>query len=157
MFSLCAQCAQHTDGEGPAFAYCKSKQPETRQAQEMLEEAILGVIANKEEVPIPSLANGRPVVRLPALTAAKLELYRAMRHGGLEEVKLAKRLGWPAKKIAHIFDGYHAVRLEQLEAALAALGRRLVVTLGTGIIEQSEIREHKLARPAARPGLCRAF
>jgi hypothetical protein len=32
------------------------------------------------------------------------------------------------KKIARIFDGYHAVRLEQHEAAPAALGRPLVVT-----------------------------
>jgi hypothetical protein len=37
-------------------------------------------------------------------------------------------LGWPPKKITHLFDGYHSVRLQQLEAALAALGRRLVVT-----------------------------
>jgi antitoxin HicB len=67
-------------------------------------------------------------VRVPALTAAKLEVYRAMRQAGLEAAELAQRLGWPPKKIAHIFDGYHTVRLEQLEAALAALGRHLAVT-----------------------------
>ena len=99
-----------------------------RQAEDMLEEAILGMIAHSEEVPIPSPAKGRPVVRLPALTAAKLELYRAMRQAGLDEAQLAQRLGWPPKKLAHIFDGYRAVRLEQIEAALAVLGRRLVVT-----------------------------
>ena len=66
--------------------------------------------------------------RLPALTAAKLELYRAMRQAGLDTAQLAQRLGWPPKKITHIFDGYHVVRLEQLEAALGALGRRFVVT-----------------------------
>ena len=63
-----------------------------------------------------------------ALTAAKLVLYRAMRQAGLDEAQPAQRLGWPPKKIAHILDGYHVVRLEQLETALAALGRRLVVT-----------------------------
>ena len=99
-----------------------------RQADDMLEEAILGMIAHGEEVPVPSPPQGRPVVRLPALTAAKLEVYRAMRQAGLDAAQLAHRLGWPQKKIAHIFDGYHVVRLEQLEAALAALGRRLVVT-----------------------------
>jgi antitoxin HicB len=62
---------------------------------------------------------------LPALTAAKLELYRAMLEAGLDEAQLAQRLGWPPKKIAHVFDACHLVRLEQLEAAL---GRRLVVT-----------------------------
>jgi antitoxin HicB len=43
-----------------------------RQAEDFLEEAILGMIAYSEEVPAPSPAKGRPVVRLPALTAAKL-------------------------------------------------------------------------------------
>jgi antitoxin HicB len=62
------------------------------------------------------------------LTAAKLELYRAMRRAGLDQAQLAERLGWPPKKIAHIFDGYHVVRLEQLEAVLSVLGRRLIVT-----------------------------
>jgi antitoxin HicB len=103
-----------------------------RQAEDMLEEAILGMIAHNEDDPAPSPANGRPVVRLPALTAAKLEVYRAMRQAGLDQAQLAQRLGWPPKKIAHIFDGYQAVRLEQLEAALAALGRRLVVSSEAG-------------------------
>jgi antitoxin HicB len=98
------------------------------QAADMLEEAILGMIAHNEEVPVPSPAKGRPVVRLPALTAANLEVHRAMRQAGLDAAQLAQRLGWPPKKVVHIFDGYHAVRFEQLEAALAALGRRLVVT-----------------------------
>jgi antitoxin HicB len=62
------------------------------------------------------------------LTAAKVEVYRAMNQAGLDEAQLAQRLGWPPKKVTHIFDGYHAVRLEQLETALAALGRRFVVT-----------------------------
>jgi antitoxin HicB len=99
-----------------------------RQAADMLEEAILGMIAHNEEVPVPSPAGGRPVVRLSALTAAKLELHRAMRKAGLDAAQLAERLGWPPKKVIHILDGHHAVRLEQLEAALAGLGRRLVVT-----------------------------
>ena len=98
------------------------------QAEDMLEEAILGMIAHNEEVPRPLPAKGRPVVRLPALTAAKLEVYRAMRRAGLNQTQLAERLGWPAKKITDIFDGYHAVRLEQLEAVLSVLGRRFVVT-----------------------------
>ena len=96
------------------------------QAEDMLEEAILGMIANNRRS-APLACAGRPAVRLPAVTAVKLELYYAMREAGLDAAQLAQRLGWPPKKIAHIFDGYHAVRLEQLEAALAALGRRLVV------------------------------
>src|ERR1700732_412476 len=98
------------------------------QAEDMIEGAVFGMIAHNRDVPAPSSAKGRPVARLPALTAAKLEVYRAMRQAGLDAGRLAERLGWPPKKIAHIFDGYHVVRVEQLEAALAALGRRFVVT-----------------------------
>jgi len=113
---------------GYGATYGASREEALLQAEDMLEEAILGMIAQNEEVPVPSPANARPVVRLPALTAAKLEVYRAMRQAGLDAAQLAQRLGWPPKKITHIFDGYHAVRLEQLEAALAALGRRFVLT-----------------------------
>jgi antitoxin HicB len=93
----------------------------------MLEEAVLRIIAHKEEVPVPSPAKGRLLVYLPALTAAKLEFYRVMRRAGLGEAQLAAQLGWTPKQVTHPFDGYHAVRLKQLEAVLAALGRPLVV------------------------------
>ena len=98
------------------------------QAEDLLEEAILGVMANDEDVPLPSPARGRPVVGLPALTAAKFELYRAMRAAGLSQDELALRLGWSPSQVTRLFDGRHTVRLDQVEAALAALGRRLVVT-----------------------------
>ena len=98
------------------------------QAEDLLEEAILGVMANNEDVPLPSAARGRPVVRLPALTAAKLELYRAMRAAGLSKDELAVRLGWSPSQVTPLFDGRHAAPLDQVETALAALGRWLVVT-----------------------------
>ena len=98
------------------------------QAEDLLEEAILGVMANDEDVPLPSPARGRPVVGLPALTAAKFELYRAMRATGLSKDELALRLGWSPSQVKRLFDGRHSVRLDHIEAALAALGRRLVIT-----------------------------
>jgi antitoxin HicB len=99
-----------------------------RQAEDLLEEAILGMMANDEDVPSPSPARGRPIVGLPALTAAKLELYRAMRAAGLAKDQLAARLNWDPLQVTRLFDGRHAVRLDRVEAALAALGRRLIVT-----------------------------
>ena len=118
---------------GFGATYGASWEEARRQAEDMLEEAVLGLIAHGEE-PAPQSdavaedATRRALIALPALTAAKLELYRAMREAGLDEAQPAQRLGWPPKKIAHVLDGYHAVRLEQLEPALAVLGRRLVVT-----------------------------
>ncbi len=65
---------------------------------------------------------------MPALTAAKLEAYRAMRAAGLNKKQLAERLGWQPSQVTRLFDGRHASRLDQIEAALRALGRRLVVS-----------------------------
>ena len=98
------------------------------QAEDMLEEAVLGMMAHGDEVPFPSPARGRPTVALPALTAAKLEAYRAMRAAGLNKKQLAERLGWQPSQVTRLFDGRHASRLDQIEAALKVLGRRLIVT-----------------------------
>jgi antitoxin HicB len=97
------------------------------QAEDLLEEMILGMMAHNEDVPLPSPSQGRPLVAVPALTAAKLEAYRAMRDAGLTKSALAARLGWRPSQVTRLFDGRHASRLDQIEAALAALGRRLVI------------------------------
>jgi len=102
------------------------------QADDLLEEIVLGRMAYGEDVPLPSAANGRPTVVLPALTAAKLEAYRAMRAAGLNKKQLAERLGWQPSQVTRLFDGRHASRLDQIEAALHALGRRLVVSSEAG-------------------------
>ena len=98
------------------------------QGEDLLEEIVLGMMAYGEDVPLPSAADGRPTVALPALTAAKLEAYRAMRAAGLNKKQLAERLGWQPSQVTRLFDGRHASRLDQIEAALRALGRRLVVS-----------------------------
>ena len=102
------------------------------QAEDMLEEAVLGMMAHGDDVPLPSRAKGGLTVALPALTAAKLEAYRAMRAAGLNKKQLAARLGWQPSQVTRLFDGRHASRLDQIEAALKALGRRLVVSSESG-------------------------
>jgi antitoxin HicB len=100
------------------------------QAEDLLEEMILGHMAESEDIPLPTppdVADDRPRVALPALVAAKLEAYRAMRAAGLNKRQLAERLGWRPSQVTRLFDGRHASRLEQIEAALAALGRRLII------------------------------
>ena len=100
-------------------------------AGDLLEEIVLGRMANSEDVPPPggdlAVGDDRPRVGLPALTAAKLEAYRAMRAAGMNKRQLAERLGWQPSQVTRLFDGRHASRLDQIEVALAALGRRLVI------------------------------
>jgi hypothetical protein len=58
-------------------------------------------------------------------------------------------VGWPAKKVTNVFDGWHVVRLEQLEAALAAL-RRLVVTSEPGTPPPKEACEGTKPLPLSK-------
>jgi antitoxin HicB len=86
-------------------------------------------IDDREDIPSPSPAAGRPCAALPALTAAKVLLYRAMREAGVRKADLARRLGWHGPQIDRLLDLNHASRLDQIEAALAALGKRLTIDL----------------------------
>ena len=58
---------------------------------------------------------------------AKIGLYRAMREEGLGKAELARRLGRHLPQVDRILDLGHASRLDQVEAALHALGRELSV------------------------------
>jgi antitoxin HicB len=73
-------------------------------------------------------ANGRPTIALPALVAAKLEVYRAMRAAGLGKKQFAERIGWTPAEVTRLFDGRYGTGIDKLATALAALGRRLVVS-----------------------------
>jgi antitoxin HicB len=98
-------------------------------AIDALETVLAARIDDREDIPLPSPAAGRPCVVLPALTTAKVLLYRAMREAGLRKADLARRLGWHAPQIDRLLDLNHASRLDQIEAALAILGKRLAVDL----------------------------
>jgi antitoxin HicB len=94
-----------------------------------IEEALAARMSDREDIPAPSPANGRPLAVLPALIAAKVAVWQAMRAQGLRKAGLARRLGWHAPQVDRLLDLDHASTFAQIEAALAALGKRLVVEL----------------------------
>jgi antitoxin HicB len=67
-------------------------------------------------------------VVLPALSSLKLELYWALRTAGLTRAELARRLGWNRESVDRLFRLDHMSRLDQLEIAFRALGRRVDVS-----------------------------
>jgi antitoxin HicB len=97
------------------------------QAADLLETMIANYMAEGWDLPAPSAPAGRPLVRLAPLVAAKAEVYRAMRAAGVSKAELARRVGVSPQQAQRLFDIRHASRLDQIDAALAALGRRLVV------------------------------
>lgn len=95
-------------------------------ASDALEEAIAARMRGGEDVPEPSEGDAYAVV--PTLTAAKSLLYRAMRSQGVGKAELARRLGWHAPQVDRVLDVRHRSRMDQIDAALGALGARLRVS-----------------------------
>ena len=86
---------------------------------------ITALVKDREEVPDGSPADGRPAVRLPLQAELKVQLYRAMRAQDVSQTALAERLGKTQKEVWRLLDLTHASKLDQIEAAFAALGYRV--------------------------------
>ena len=91
-----------------------------------LEEAIAARIHDRKDIPEPS--RGAAYVVLPTLTSVKVMLYQGMREQGVGKAELARRLGWHMPQVDRVLDVEHRSRLDQMDAALGAIGRRLHVT-----------------------------
>ncbi|MCB9958209.1 MAG: type II toxin-antitoxin system HicB family antitoxin [Rhodospirillaceae bacterium] len=86
---------------------------------------ITALVKDREEIPDGSSAEGRPVARLPLQAELKVQLYRAMRAHGIGQSDLAERLNKSQKEVWRLLDLTHASKLDQIEAAFAALGYRV--------------------------------
>jgi antitoxin HicB len=107
-----------------------------RHAHDAIEEAIAARIAARVDIPLPSAprrrrkrkgAPGVARVALPTQTVLKAMLHRAMRARNLRKADLERRLGLHGPQVDRLLNPRHASRLDQIEAALAAVGKRLVV------------------------------
>ena len=95
-------------------------------AVDALEEAIAARIHLGQEIPSPS--RGRQRATLPTLTAIKVILYQGMRDQEIGKAELARRLGWHLPQVDRVLDVHHRSRLDRMDAALRAIGRRLEVS-----------------------------
>lgn len=96
-------------------------------AADLLETIVSAYVANGRALPKPSPARGRPLVHLAPLEAAKALLYLEFRRAGISKAALARRLGWAMPQVMRVFDLRHRSGIEQIEAAMRALGKSLVV------------------------------
>jgi antitoxin HicB len=112
----------HTFGEDEAEAVAR--------ATEALESAVIALIGDREDIPRPSKPTRKQrTVALPALSAAKVALYEAMRERGVTKSELARRLRFHVTQVQRLLDLRHVSRLDQIEAALAILGKRLSIEI----------------------------
>ena len=97
-------------------------------AQDALVVALSGYLDMGSPLPKPSkLKKGEVSVPVPPLVAAKLAIFSAMREQGISRVELAARLESDEKQVRRLLDLYHNSRFDQIESALRALGKTLVV------------------------------
>ena len=99
-------------------------------AEDEFESALAMYIAAKEPLPASSDPKAdEEMVPLSALGMAKTALYDAMREEGLGRAELARRLRWHLPQVSRLLDLRHVSRMEHVEAALAALGLRLIINV----------------------------
>ena len=100
-------------------------------AANALEEAIAARIHDGKEIPVPS--SGPDRVALPTLTAVKVMLYQGMKEQGIGKAELARRLGWHLPQVDRVLNLRHHSRLDQMDAALNAIGRTLHVSVSRAL------------------------
>lgn len=99
-------------------------------AADCLEEALACCIDEGWPIPAPSRkARGMFTVAPGPLIAAKAALYAAVREAGMSKVALAKRLAMDEKDIRRMLNPRYATKIPALARALAALGKRLEITV----------------------------
>jgi antitoxin HicB len=115
----------------PVTTFGEDRADALAHAVDAIEEVIASYMVHGEDVPRPRraarLRRDEGLVVLPALSA--LELYWARRVTGITRAELARRLGWNRESVDRLFRLDHMSRLDQLETAFRALGRRVDVLI----------------------------
>lgn len=97
-------------------------------AKEALESAMDFYFEERRPVPAPSAPKrGQAVVQLPPSVAAKVLLLNEMLRQNVRPVELARRIGTTKQEVNRLTDLRHATKIDRIDAALRALGKRLVV------------------------------
>lgn len=76
-------------------------------------------------VPLPSKRKGDEYVELPPSLAAKVLLLNAMLEEKVRPADLARLMGVAPQEVTRITNVRHATKIDSVDAALHALGRRL--------------------------------
>jgi antitoxin HicB len=109
-----------------AVTFGKTREEALRRASEALLTVFDALMRDRREIPPPSTRRGH-MVEIPALEAAKLRLYQTMRGQNVGKAELARRLRWHLPQVDRVLKIRHGSQLDQLQAAFAAVGKRLVI------------------------------
>jgi len=93
-------------------------------AVDALETMLAATIAEREDIPAPSAARGRPTVSPSLLGSLKIAVYEAMRARKWRKADLARALDLNPRQVDRLLDLRHGSTVAQLEQALKACGVR---------------------------------
>ena len=109
-----------TQGKGRAEALAMAK--------EALEVAMDFYFEDQRPVPMPSRPKrGQAVVELPPSVAAKVLLLNEMLRQKVRPAELARRIGTTPQEVSRLTNLRHATKIDRIDTALRALGKRLYV------------------------------
>jgi antitoxin HicB len=111
-----------------ALTFGDTREEALERAQDALLTVFDACMKDRRDIPEPSTTRGA-YVELPALETAKICLYREMKARNIGKAELAKRLDWHLPQVDRVIDVHHASRLDQMEEAFAAVGKRLELTI----------------------------
>jgi antitoxin HicB len=110
----------HTDGADSTEALTE--------AIDCLGSVIAFAMRDKADIPKPSrLKRGQKSVPVPLWIVGKLALYWAMRELGINQSELVRRLNARETVVRRMLDPNHDTRQEKMQAALAMLGKRVMM------------------------------
>ncbi|MCD5996489.1 type II toxin-antitoxin system HicB family antitoxin [Pseudomonas sp. CDFA 602] len=101
-----------------------------REAVDAIETTLSIYVDERRAIPeaTPPL-DGERVVYLPAVTVAKIVLWNTMMERDMRKADLRRLLGVHQVQGDRLVDFLHTSKMEQIEAALSALGKRLAVSV----------------------------
>lgn len=130
--------AVQIDREGDAFVVSSRDLPELNSVGYSLEEAfaealdgietalMIYYMDGKKAIPSPSEAHdGEHLINLPAQVSLKIALYNEMLKQKITRAELGRRLHWQQAQVNRLWSLDHSTKLESIEAAFNALGRKI--------------------------------
>ena len=97
-------------------------------AKEALESAMDFYFEDRRPVPAPSKPKrGQAVIELSPSVAAKVLLLNEMLRQKVRPAELARRLGTTPQEVSRLTNLRHTTRIDRVDEALRALGKRLIV------------------------------
>ena len=113
-----------------AITQGETREEALKMAKEALKTALEFYFDNKRVVPVPArVKRGKDAVELSASLSAKILLLNEMLAQNVRPAELARRLGTSPQEVNRLTNLRHTTRIDGIDAALRALGKRLEIRL----------------------------